>query len=744
MKTNILFFRLLMVALISIQNMNFSQAAETEVNTPSADELDARTETGETTEYNADKALALFTNDAGEVDWDGYFLYIVNMPNSSSTPIISPSDIDNTPSVPSNGTPNTGDGGNTNNPEGSEDSNSTTDPNTDGNGHPTDGSNPTGTDGSETPTSPDAPNNSGTDGNPANGSNSTSDSSTTNNGSENNTTDTTTNPTNNGNNSSGSTDQINDNVSSVNQSVPPVAPNFYADYEVSTYPNTAVIISFNDIVGSHDWYIPDGIKAIREPLNGELYYNHDNTITYTPNHGFAGVDTFYLPNSDGSSIVIAVRIRNDYNYWDFLGAHNDDGYWGDGYGWFKNSDDEWFFDGDYNWQFEGDRWNYHIGSNGGMPSNAQYLGHWGQPDDPAYWSVPVQCKPAPRFYAVHDEGISDSQLLSIDPWSQKSKNIGPMQIEYDIEGIDISPTNYRLYAISGNENDPTSQRSGVLHIINPRTGAMTVVGNTGYKNVTALAFDLYGGLWGWAKGKGIIKINPNNGRSYLYAGFHLTKVDGLAWSSDGEVLYASAKRDLWMYSKKSRTLSTVCENVKLLPGDRGRIEALETFGDGMLLMATHQNANNLLYIFDPVKCEVVAFKEFESNYPDIESIAWSCQVNQSTRHPTNSLNAQPPLLVNEIRNYFEEIFGEGSATINKKKNTLAITITDEYGKTQVHNGLLSAYLPAVPGYNGPAEFLPLLNEYGQHLDLDGDGHKDYTFTYSDGRMQLVLYLGTKN
>jgi hypothetical protein len=535
---------------------------------------------------------------------------------------------------------------------------------------------------------------------------------------------------------------INANVSSVNQSTTPIAPSFYADYEVSTYPNTAVIISFKDIIGTHDWYIPNDMRAIRDPANGHLYYNHDHSITYTPTHGFAGVDTFMLPNSEGSPIIIAVRVRNDYNYWDFLGTHNDDGYWGEGYGWFKNSDDEWFFDGDSNWRFEDGRWFYPVG-NGDTSSNAQYLGHWGQPDDPAYWSVPVQCKPAPRFYAVHDEGISDSQLLSIDPWSQKSENIGPMQIEYDIEGIDISPTNYRLYAISGNENDPKTERSGVLHIINPRTGAMTVVGNTGYKDVTALAFDIYGGLWGWSKGQGLIKINPNNGQSYLYAAFHLIKVDGLAWSSDGEVLYASAQRDLWMYSKKTNTLATVCENVKLLPGDKGRIEALETFGDGMLLMATHQNANNLLYIYDPVQCEVVAFKEFESNYPDIESIAWSCQINQSTRHPTNSLDAQPPLLAYEIKNYFKEAFGENSIELDKKNSSIAVIITDEYGKTQTHKGILSAYLPAVPGYNGPAEFLPLLNEYGQHLDIDSDGYKDYTFTYSDGRMQLVLYKGTE-
>ena len=67
--------------------------------------------------------------------------------------------------------------------------------------------------------------------------------------------------------------------------------------------NTPVIIA----VKAND-FDPDGNPlsnptAITPPVNGTVVYNPDGTVTYTPNTGFVGVDTFKYAVCDNASPV---------------------------------------------------------------------------------------------------------------------------------------------------------------------------------------------------------------------------------------------------------------------------------------------------------------------------------------------------------------------------------------------------------------------------------------------------------
>ena len=93
-----------------------------------------------------------------------------------------------------------------------------------------------------------------------------------------------------------------------NNNNPPVA----GDDEINTSPGQSV--TFDALANDTDI---DGdvltITNIQMPANGAVSQNQDGTLTYTPNNGFAGTDTFSYTvsdddgNSDTASIIVTVR-----------------------------------------------------------------------------------------------------------------------------------------------------------------------------------------------------------------------------------------------------------------------------------------------------------------------------------------------------------------------------------------------------------------------------------------------------
>ncbi|MGB3246100.1 MAG: Ig-like domain-containing protein, partial [Sulfitobacter sp.] len=99
--------------------------------------------------------------------------------------------------------------------------------------------------------------------------------------------------------------------------VPPDA----ADDQVSTDLNTPIIITVatdllaNDVDGNGD---PISFAGFDDPLNGTLVDNGDGTLTYTPEGGFEGVDTFVYSIGDGTftdSATVSVAVGNTIDVW---------------------------------------------------------------------------------------------------------------------------------------------------------------------------------------------------------------------------------------------------------------------------------------------------------------------------------------------------------------------------------------------------------------------------------------------
>jgi hypothetical protein len=57
--------------------------------------------------------------------------------------------------------------------------------------------------------------------------------------------------------------------------------------------------------------------------------------------------------------------------------------------------------------------------------------------------------PKCELYAVHDEGLANSQFFTIDLDSQAVSALGPEYVNADIEGIDFHPTSMSCMLAAG-------------------------------------------------------------------------------------------------------------------------------------------------------------------------------------------------------------------------------------------------------------------------------------------------------
>lgn len=215
------------------------------------------------------------------------------------------------------------------------------------------------------------------------------------------------------------------------------------------------------------------------------------------------------------------------------------------------------------------------------------------------------------LYAVHDEGLGDSQFITINLTNRSASVLGPKYANYDFEGLDFDPITGDLFAGAGDEGN----QGGKIYKINIKTGAKTLIGDTGLKGIEAMAFSANGSMWVWAADKGLAEINKNNGSiKHVYSS--KTGIEGLAWNNQGTVLYASAGNKLYSYNFSKKVLVQLASN---LPG---KTEALEIGPRGMLLGGIHNSDSVSIFTYDPVALRVVAEDNFTLPYNDIEGIAW--------------------------------------------------------------------------------------------------------------------------
>jgi hypothetical protein len=212
------------------------------------------------------------------------------------------------------------------------------------------------------------------------------------------------------------------------------------------------------------------------------------------------------------------------------------------------------------------------------------------------------------MYAVHDEGVNDSQIFIIRPFAESGvgaiEPIGPMYKDLDLEGLAILKEEGEesiLYGTSGHDScygrEPSTQDScgnaassdGYLYKVNTNEssvqGIIEPLGPTGFSELSGLAVNQTdNSLWAWARGKkvnkkkGLVLIVPTSPPGATLVKEFSDKIDvivggetiqrkldieAIAWSNDGETLYAMAYAN-------DRVISKRVENPKK-PGEYIRV-----------------------------------------------------------------------------------------------------------------------------------------------------------------------------
>lgn len=216
------------------------------------------------------------------------------------------------------------------------------------------------------------------------------------------------------------------------------------------------------------------------------------------------------------------------------------------------------------------------------------------------------------LYAVQDDNLNDSQLFTIDAETLTATNWGPLHSGKDIEALDIEPETNILYAASGDDTDTP----GHLYTIDAG-GQLVSLGDTGLNEIEALSFRPGdASLWAWAKGDGLVILNPLLPQDYQMIIPSEVKVEALTWNHDGSQLYAAQNTNLWVYDGEH--IEKACN----LPG---HTEALEWFTEDTLLLGIHgQDALLQFKLLDLESCDLIEVVDIHTGYNDVEGIAWSC------------------------------------------------------------------------------------------------------------------------
>jgi len=228
-----------------------------------------------------------------------------------------------------------------------------------------------------------------------------------------------------------------------------------------------------------------------------------------------------------------------------------------------------------------------------------------------------------QLYAVHDEKRSDSQFFTVNPTTLEVNKLGEMYYNHDIEALDIHPQTAELFAASGKD----TKTKGHLYQLNSKTGELTSIGPTGFKEIDGLSFHPDGTLWGWATGDGLVTIDTVTGQANLVAAYS-GEVEDLTWNTSGTMLFGienmqnNPDAGVRLLAYDGNTVSTICEELT----QSLEIEALDTLPDDTLIFGLHGKNSLPLGVIDVNTCQITAETEISTDYNDVEGIAWpNCQ-----------------------------------------------------------------------------------------------------------------------
>jgi|GEM_PF-2039257 len=232
------------------------------------------------------------------------------------------------------------------------------------------------------------------------------------------------------------------------------------------------------------------------------------------------------------------------------------------------------------------------------------------------WVEPASC----RMYAVHDEGRNHSLFFTIDVLDNFDvKLLGTMYHKHDIESLAIHPSNNQLFAAAGKDG----LEPGYLYAVNANTGAISPIGDTGFRDINGLSFKPDDGtLWGWAKGDGLIQIDIATAKGVLelpYKG----AIEDITWNNAGTILYGVMDNTFLAYDNQTKTAKVLDCTVT-----GGEIEALEMMpgdADNKLLFSMHNDNTLSIRSINVDSCEQAEVNISTAlegiNLNDVEGIA---------------------------------------------------------------------------------------------------------------------------
>jgi hypothetical protein len=246
---------------------------------------------------------------------------------------------------------------------------------------------------------------------------------------------------------------------------------------------------------------------------------------------------------------------------------------------------------------------------------------------------------------VHDEGLNDTQFLTIDPVTFGVVPLGSLHEGLDIEGLTINKKG-ELRGSSGDDAVDNPNLDGVLYSVDSSDGSVENMGNICFeleknpvchREVSALSYHPDGGLWGWAEECGLIEINvdePEKSRlEFLHTDVAICTtskpnlvspiVEDITWDNAGEKIYFAEGNTVKVYVPKTGDIS-------LVKGFGKNVEAIEALPNGKFLVGVH-GASKLQVL--SANGDVEPAKENVGKYNDIEAIAclYQCVEEELTK-----------------------------------------------------------------------------------------------------------------
>ncbi len=282
------------------------------------------------------------------------------------------------------------------------------------------------------------------------------------------------------------------------------------------------------------------------------------------------------------------------------------------------------------------------------------------------------------IYGVHDEGLNDSQLVTISAPDYGVNILGTdgsgFHPDFDLEGLDMN-AKIDLYATSGDDVPDPLNNAGVLFKININTGAIeerlgqicfpveeTQICGT---EISAISFrPSDGSLWAWSEECGLIEVNmdsianstlflPNEDlRACLSKNpamwrHYTSYIEDMTWDNAGEVIYYSLHGQVLSYNPDTG------ENIPVSTIG-GNIETLEMFPESNELLIVVVDGSQYVKTVHLPTGEVISAEASVGDFNDIEGVA-ACIPFPTTDAPQEAASESVQITLDDDRGSTYEI-----------------------------------------------------------------------------------------